>query len=112
MPESAIHEENPAVLIKLFESASFVKEKKGVETERIAHWNKKLSRYLAYCFDGGLLGYKFNLKHLIHQLNNQSLSLDFRLMILELIDYFLYAVPDNSNTDFIPGDIGRRLTRV
>lgn len=32
LPEVALNEENPVALIRLFESASFVKEKKGVET--------------------------------------------------------------------------------
>jgi len=38
--------------------------------------------------------------------------MDYRMMIIELIDYFLYAVPENNTKEFIAGDIGRRLTRI
>jgi hypothetical protein len=36
-------------------------------------------------------------------------------MIFELVDYFLYAIPENIaniKEDFIPGDLGKRLTKI
>ena len=59
------------------------------ESRRI--WNYKLSKYLAYCFNGGLMGRDYSLKDLFDILNDNNISSDLRSTCLTLIDYFLYA---------------------
>lgn len=66
-----VSEDSPTKLLQLFEETSYVKDRSINEGERKCIWQRKLTRYIAYCVDGGILQNFFSLKDIIPLLHSR-----------------------------------------
>jgi hypothetical protein len=55
-------ERNPFEILKKYINTNYDSTAKQFKDEKKRIWTVKLSRYLTYCVNGGLMGKKFNFK--------------------------------------------------
>jgi len=58
-------------------------------TLRRSAWNQRISRYLAYCVDGGVLGERFTLTNIVSAVGKCTMENDKALK--NVVEYFLHA---------------------
>jgi len=102
---SQIKENDPTALINEFLKLSY----QGSDNIKKKLWLYKLSRYLAYCVDGGLLNGQFSLVEILHHFNNNNSP-----NLLKIINFLLHLTPEKGDieTDFYQSTEGTKLEVV
>jgi hypothetical protein len=87
--------ESPFALVRKFLSKNYSDlSQKPLEGDRKTIWTYKLSRYLTFCLNGGLMGSQFNLKQYFKIIDNTTGK--YRESLTKLLDFLLHAAPESS----------------
>ncbi len=55
-------------------------------------WKFKISKYIAYCVNGGLLNGKFGIRDIVEEIRSEN-DVNKKEILMKVIDYLLYLSP-------------------
>lgn len=61
------------------------------------NWRFKISKYIAYCVDGGLLNGLFTIQDIVNALKGLENSPNSLEIAMKVLDYLLYLTPSESD---------------